>query len=277
MNSQIKLLLLLFFPLLLDLKGLRLHDSIAAFSSERLSWTSLFCCCCCFFVIALSLLLSTTCLMLVVLTIVFFFFACLVCYFEAKHSINQRVWALAFQRHVVVVFFFFLFLSSSCIARSETCYDWIKPFSIFPLWYLSVSFFFLILRSLFFFFFFFILLLLCVMRRVLTISVYKTLESTFLLFFYQRFIAHLCYTRRCCITIKQVLLTHICVFFFLSIASVAAQGPCYTSAFSFSSFFVVCVSVLNAFFFFFFLNVHNTHCVQLQDISRKCSCVCCGI
>ena len=50
---------------------------------------------------------------------------------------------------------------------------------------------------------------------------------------------------------KQVLLTYICVFF-LSIASVAAQGPCYTSAFSFSSFFVVCVSVLNAFFFFLF-------------------------
>lgn len=117
-----------------------------------------------------------------------------------------------------------------------------------------VSFFFFFFNSeiALFLFFFFILLLLCVMRRVLTISVYKTLESTFLLFFYQRFIAHLCYTRRCCITIKQVLLTHICVFF-LSIASVAAQGPCYTSAFSFSSFFVVCVSVLNAFFFFFSL------------------------
>lgn len=47
-----------------------------------------------------------------------------------------------------------------------------------------VSFFFFFNSEIaLFLFFFFILLLLCVMRRVLTISVYKTLESTFLLFF----------------------------------------------------------------------------------------------
>lgn len=117
-----------------------------------------------------------------------------------------------------------------------------------------VSFFFFFFNSeiALFLFFFFILLLLCVMRRVLTISVYKTLESTFLLFFLSTlYSTPLLY--------KEVLhnnetgssYIYMC-FFFLSIASVAAQGPCYTSAFSFSSFFVVCVSVLNAFFFFSF-------------------------